>query len=102
MSRDGKRQANEHAARVALDGRVKELANSGEIDDIAELGLDFCLLHPKDRAIQVDVFSAGELGMESGSDLQQAGDMAAHLNVAFRGVGDPREDLQQSAFARPV
>ena len=37
---------------------------------------------PEDRAVQVDVLPAGELGVEPGSDLEQAADAAADLDSA--------------------
>ena len=37
VGRDGERQAHVHAARVALDGRVEETLDTGELDDLVEL-----------------------------------------------------------------
>ena len=37
MGRDGEREADVHAAGVALDGRVEELFDLGEGDDLVEL-----------------------------------------------------------------
>ena len=60
------------------------------------------LRHAQDRAVHVDVFAAGQLGVEAGADLQQAGDPAADDGPAGGRFGDAAEDLQQRALARPV
>ena len=41
----------------------------------------------------LDVFPAGELGMEARADLQQRADPAMDLRPPLRGLGDARNDL---------
>ena len=74
MRRDGERQPHVHAARVALDRRVEELLDLGEGDDLVELAADLGPAHAEDRAVEEDVLAAGQLGMESGADLEQRAD----------------------------
>ena len=102
MRGDGEREAHRHAARVALDRRVDELLDAGELDDLRELALDLPPLHPEHRAVQEDVLAAGELGMEAGSHLQQASDPTTDLSAAARRRRDPGEDLEQRRLARAV
>ena len=96
------RQPHVHAAGVALHRRVEELLDLGERDDLVELPVDLAAAHAQDRAVEVDVLAAGQLGVEAGADLQQAADAAAELDLAGRRLGDPREDLQQRALAGAV
>ena len=86
----------------ALDRRVEKLLDPREIDDLVELLLDFPARHAEDAAVEKDVLAAGELGMEAGADLQQAGNTPMDVDLAGRGPGDPREDLQQCALAGSV
>ena len=44
---------------------------SGERDDLIELAFDVRSCHTEDRAIQVNVFAAGELVVETGADFEQ-------------------------------
>ena len=84
-----------HAGRVTLDRRVHELLDAAEVDDLGELTIDLASSHPQDRAVEVDVFATGQLGMETGADLEDASHAATDLRAATRRRGDPREDLEQ-------
>ena len=72
-----------HAGRVALDRRVDELRDAGEVDDLVELARDLGALHAHDRALQEDVLAAGQIGMEAGGDFDQRADAAAHRASAL-------------------
>ena len=102
VRRDGERQAQVHAARVALHRRVDEPLDLGEGDDLVELARDLRAAHAEDRAVEVDVLAPGELGMEAGAHLEQRADAAVDLGAAGGRLGDAREDLEQRALARAV
>lgn len=102
MGGNGEGEADVHAGRVALDRGIEELLDTGEIDDLVELALDLGSGHAEDRAVQVDVLPAGQLGMESSADLEQAGDAAMDLDAAGRRFGDPAQDLEQGRLAGAV
>ena len=87
---------------VALDRRVDELADAGEVDDLVELARDLGALHAHDRALQVDVLAAGQVGMEAGGDLDQRADAAADLDAAARRPQDPRQQLERRRLAGAV
>ena len=53
-------------------------------------------------AVQVDVFAAGEFGMEAGADLEEGGDAATGVDAAGGGGGDAAEELEQGALAGAV
>ena len=85
---DGEREADVHPARVPLDRRVDEPLDLGELDDLVELRVDLAPPHAEDRAVQVDVLAAGQLGVEAGADLEQRADAAAHHGSPLGRVGD--------------
>ena len=74
----------------------------GEVDDLVELPVDLRLAHAEDRAVQVDVLPAGQLGVEARADLEQRADAPVDLGAAVRRLGDPREHLEQRALAGAV
>jgi hypothetical protein len=98
----GEGQADVHPGGIALHRRVEELLDLGEGDDLVELAIDLGLLHPEDRAVEVDVLAAAELGMEPGADLQERGEPAAEPGDPARRLDDPAEDLQQRGLPRAV
>src|SRR5438132_1521671 len=102
VRRDGEGQAGVHAARVMLDRRLQEFFDLGEGDDLIEPAIDLTPLHAEDRAIEIDVLPAGQLGVEAGADFQQAADAAGDLDFPLGRLGDAREDLEQRALAGAV
>src|SRR6266699_2785274 len=50
------RQTNIHSARVTLDRGIEKSFHLGERDDLVELASDFRLAHPKNRAVQENIF----------------------------------------------
>jgi hypothetical protein len=83
-------------------GVSRNALDLGEGDDLVELAADLRAWHAEDRAIQVDVLAAGQLGMEPGAHLEQGGDPAADENRAARRFGDAGQHLQQCALSRSV
>ncbi len=102
MRRHREREPHAHAGRVALDGRVEEALHAREVDDLVEARGDLGAPHAEDRAVEVDVLAARELGVEAGAHLEQAADAAAQLDAPRRRLGDARQDLEQRALARAV
>ncbi len=49
---------------------------AGEVDDVVEARVELLLRHAEDRAVEVDVLTPRELGMEAGSELEERGDLA--------------------------
>src|ERR1041385_9577959 len=93
MGGDGKGQAHIHAAGVTLDWCVQELLDLGERDDLIELPLNFCLAHPENGSVQVNVFPAGQLLMKAGPHFEQTRHATPELNATFGGFGNPAKDL---------
>ena len=84
MRGDRERQPHVHPARVPLHGRVDEPLDAGELDDLGELPLDLAPLHSEHGAVQEDVLAAGQLGVESGPDLEEAAHAPADLRASRR------------------
>ena len=59
MGSHGKRQAQVHARRVALDRRVNELLHFGKIDNLIKFSVNIRGFHAQDGAVQVDILAPG-------------------------------------------
>src|ERR1700741_5004727 len=90
---DRKAESRAHSTRVALDWGVDEPAQPREFDYRLEFRVDFLLLHPHDRTVEVDVFAPGELLVKTRAYLEQCSNPSSGLNPAGRGIRDLREDL---------
>src|SRR5262245_4388093 len=88
MRRYGKGEPNIHARRVALHRRLDKFLYASEIDDLIELARDLGASHAKDRTIEIDVLAAGQLGVESGADLEQRRSSPAEADLPARRLGD--------------
>ena len=95
-------QLHVHAARIALDRRIDEAVDFGELDDLLEAAFDLRPAHAEDCAAQKNIFAAGELGVKAGADFEQRSDPAANLDTTLGRVGNPRQNLEQRALARSV
>src|SRR5208337_4653384 len=102
IRRDRECQPHVHAAAVALDRSVEKFLDPREIDDLVELLLDLPARHTEDAAVEKDVLAAGELAVEAGANLEQAGDATVNVDDAPGGIGDSRKDLEQSTLTCPV
>src|SRR5690242_21565815 len=54
-----------HARGEALYRSIQKLLHSGKGDNLVKLLRDLASCHPKDRAVQKDVFAAGQLRMQA-------------------------------------
>jgi len=64
--------------------------------------LDFLAAHAEDGATEEDVFPAGEFGVKTGADFEQAGDASVDRHPAGGGFGDAAVDLEPGGFAGAV
>jgi hypothetical protein len=102
VRRDGECQPRIHADRITFDGRVEELLDAREIDDLVELGQHFPTRHAEDGAVQEDVLAPGQLGMETGSDFEQAGYSTVEFHSPARRLQNARQDLEQGRLSGAV
>ena len=102
MRGHSEREPHVHAAGIALDRSVQETPDLSKLHDLIELALDLCSPHAQNRAVELNVLSAGQFRVEPGADLQQRSDSAFHLDSTFSWLGDPAYHLQQGALPRTV
>src|SRR5687768_14794709 len=76
---NGEGETHIHPARVAFNGRVEEIIDLSEINDLVEFFRDLGPLHPEYRTVQVNVFSTRQLGVETGAHLQERADTPVHF-----------------------
>src|SRR5882724_5389451 len=102
MSSDGESEANVHTARIAFNRRIDEFFDFGKRDDLIKSFFNLPPFHSKNRAVEINVFSAGEFGMKPCSDFQQRSDSSVYLSSAFSGLSNSRENFKKRALSRPV
>ena len=85
-----------------LTGRIEKLLDFGESDDFVELPFDFAAAHAEDGAVEKNIFPAGQFGMKTGADFEQAADAAADFDPAGARFGDAAENFEQGRFPGAV
>ena len=96
------REPGEHPAGVRLHGLVDVLADVGEGRDLVEARRDLGGGDAEDRGGEEHVVAAGELRVEPAAELEQRGEPAPHVHLAFRRRHCPRDDLEQRGLPRAV
>ena len=91
-----------HPRAVGLDRHVDELAELRELDDALDPRLDLLAREPVQRAVQVDVLAAREVGAEAGAELEQRYDPPAAVGAPGVERHDPSEAAEQRRLARAV
>ena len=99
---DREAEAHVHPRRVRAHRQVDEVLEPGEGDDLVELLADRRAAEAVDRAVEVDVLAAGQVGMEARAELEQRADPPADGDAAGRRLDDSREQAQQRRLAGPV
>ena len=102
MNGGGEGQPHVHAARIFLDRPFDELADFGEGLDGRHGLVDFGAAQSHDLAVEIDVFPAGEFGIESGAELEQGRDAPARHHTSGGGLQNAADDLQQRALTATV
>src|SRR6266699_2891515 len=91
-----------HPAAVPLSRRVDELLDLGEAHDLFEAASNLGAPHSEYRPAQENVFSSGELWMESRSHFQKRSDSSEDFSAPVGGLGDSRQNFEKSALPRTV
>ena len=100
--RDGKGYAGDHARRVVLQRHVDKVLKFGELDDVVEVLLDELLAIAKQRPVEEDVLSCGELHVETGTKLDERGDGSGDGAGPFAGLENARDDLEHGGLPGAV
>src|SRR5207253_542670 len=88
--------------RIGLDRRVDEIAHLGEVDDVVEAPLDLAFRQAEHDAIDKYVLAAGDLRVESGTELDKRGHPALDAHRAARWLRDAGDELQRRALAGSI
>src|SRR5437016_623661 len=102
MRGDREGEPHVHSAGITLDRGIDERFNLGEVDDLVELPLDFRILHSQNAAVEVDVLTPRQIGVKTGSHLDQGAETAIDPHEARVGTKDARQDLEERALTRTV
>ena len=98
MDCDGKGQSQVHPRGVELHFRVNEFFDFGEGHDGVESSVDLLLAHAEDRAIEINIVPAAEVGMEAGANLDQPGHPSPRGNASRVGEHHAGDMFQESRF----
>jgi hypothetical protein len=96
----GKGHAHQHAGGIGLHRLLDETADVGEALDLVQLAVHLRLADAENRAGQIDVFPARELGIEARPQLQQRRHAAADVQFSGGGLQGAGEDLAATCFSR--
>src|SRR5262245_30289115 len=97
-----KGQAHIHAAAVALDRRIEEPIHLGKGDYLVEFCFDLGPRHTEDRAVEEDILTSGQFGMEPRAYFKETCDPAAQNRTPSIRLGNTTQDFQQGRFACAV
>src|SRR5579872_1331972 len=99
MRRDREDESGLHTARISLYRRIDERFDSRKIDNLVKLADNLGSAHAENGAIEEDIFTTTELGMEFGPDFEQGSGTAVQHHLASRGGSNLRDDFQERALA---
>src|SRR5262249_45445773 len=102
VCRHSEGQSHVHAAGVVLHRCVKKPVDLGKGDDFGELLADLGARHSEYSAVEEDVFTAGQLGVEAGADFEEAANPAVDHSPSLGRLGDARKDFEERALAGAV
>ena len=102
VNRHGEPQTHVHAGRIRLDGRVDELPELREVDDVVEAIVNLTLGQAQHDPVDEHVLAPGDFGMESGAELDERGDPPIDPHAARRRLRDAGDQLERRALPRAV
>src|SRR2546425_2006413 len=97
-----KSEAHIHPTGVVLNWGIQEPLDFRESHNLVKLAFNLIAAHTENRAVEENVFSASQLRMKAGADLEQAADATIDVYFAVGWFGDAGEHFKQSGFARAV
>src|SRR5580704_496588 len=95
-------QAGEHAGGIAFYGRVDELFQAREGDDLVELRLNLSLLHAENRAMEKNILHPGQIRVETSGNLQESGKASVHSHVTLGRLHDAAQNFERGTLPRAV
>ena len=79
-----------------------EVGDAGEIDDFVEARQRVLAAQAKQGGVQVDILSAGEIGVKSGTEFEQRRHPPVDGDRAGIGLGEAGHHAEQGTLARSV
>src|SRR5262249_18723994 len=95
-------ESHEHSRRVRAYRQIDEALELGERDDLGHRLANPRAGEPVDGAVQVDVLTSAEIGMEARAQLEQRADASAGLDASRRRAEDAGQEPQQRRLPRAV
>src|SRR5437867_9973414 len=89
MGSDGKSESHVHSARVTFHRGVEKSFDFGEGDNLIELPLNFRSRHSEDRAVQENVFAAGQFRVKTGPDFEKGPNPTVNVHSTSSRLGNP-------------
>src|SRR5439155_18464283 len=102
MRSHGECQSQVHSAGVALDRNIQKFSNLGKVYDCFKAAVDFGFAHAQYRAVEINIFPAGQLGVKSSANLEQAAQASAKRDAAFGRIGNLGNNFQQGTLAGAI
>src|SRR5205807_1497190 len=99
---DRESEAKEHSRRVELDGRVDEVLQLGEGDDVVETPVQPAPLHAQQQTVEVHVVAAGQLSTEAHPHPDERSDPSGHPETTLARPGDTGEKLEQGGLSGSI
>src|SRR6267378_346401 len=85
-----------------FDGSVYERDDAGKVDNTIQLLFNFASPHSQQRTVQVNVFTARQLRVEAGRNLDERRKLAANSDLALCRRRDVVQEFKDSAFASTI
>ena len=95
-------QTHGHSGRIVLHRCINEALQPCKLDNAVELSVHVFFGHAQDGGVEVDVFPARQLWVETRTQLQKRSHVAIDRNFAFVRAVDTREAFQHGALTRTV
>ena len=99
---NGKGEANLHSGGIIFELLVLEFFELGESPDFFVHIIDFFAGEAEEGAIKINIFAAGEFGVEANAKFNKGDESAVDGDFAFFGVVDAGESFEQGGFAGAI
>ena len=91
-----------HAGRIVLELLIHKIFELGELHDVIVHGIDFRAGEAEQRAIQVHIFTAGQLRVESHAKFNERDQLALDGDGTLLRSVNLRNNLQQCGLSGSV
>src|SRR4030042_5385939 len=102
MGCHSKRKTQVHPTGITLDWRIDKLLHFRKCNYLIKFPPNLKTLHPEDGTIKIDIFTPGQLWMETCADLQQRANAAMDLSTAHGRLRNTGKNFEQGTFPPPV